>query len=225
LISTDVWAAAIDGSFARSIALATVSLLLSLAAIVQPGRGRSLSVLSILMIGPAFAFTGHASESGTTWLSVAALSVHVVAVCFWAGALPRLWMILRPGQRGQSVALRRFSTAIPYAVAAIVLPGAYLAAIEIGIPEALWRTSYGNVLSTKLALVACALLLGAFNRLFLTKSVAVGSVASARLMKRIVCAEVVLIALVLCVTGAIQVHTASARAVGPGTDIHLRASP
>jgi copper transport protein len=224
LISPDSWASAIDGSFARSIALAVVSLLLSIAAIVRPSRGRPLSLASILAIGPAFALTGHASDAGVRWLSAAALSVHVAAACFWAGALPRLWLLLGPRRAGQADALRRFSAAIPYSVAAIVVAGLYLAWIEVGSAEALWRTAYGNLLMAKVAVVGCALLLGWYNRLFLTRGAVAGDAASIRSMKWTVSAEIILIVVILSVTALFRFtpppRALAAQAVYTSVHIH-----
>jgi len=224
LTAMGTWAAALDSSLARSMALVAVSLLLAFAAIGRPNAGQSLSLAALTILGPGFALTGHASDAGIKWLSFAALSFHVCAACFWAGALPRLWLLLGPGRAGRDGALRRFSTAIPYSVAAIVLAGAYLGSIQLGAPEALWSTAYGRVLIGKLVLVVSALLLGGFNRIWLTNGVVDGHAGAARSMKRIVAAEIVLIVLVLGVTSLWR-FTAPPRALALmppiSTSLHL----
>lgn len=224
LMAMGPWTAALDSSLARSMALVAVSLFLSFAAIGRPSAGRNLSLTALTILGPGFALTGHASDAGIKWLSFAALSLHVCAACFWAGALPRLWFLLGPGRPGRDGALRRFSMAIPYSVTVIVLAGAYLASVQLGAPEALWGTAYGRVLIGKLVLVVSALLLGGFNRIWLTNGVVDGHAGAARSMRRIVAAEIALIVLVLGVTSLWR-FTAPPRALAlmppVSTSLHL----
>jgi copper transport protein len=200
LLSPGVWVSALDSSLARSVALASVALALALIAIFRPSAGRPLSLASLLLLGPAFAQTGHASDMGIRWLSSVALSAHVFAACFWAGALPRLRLVLKSGAPGQGEALCRFSAAIVFFLALLLTGGLYLASTELRHVNALWRTAYGQVLMTKLAIVGCALLLGAYNRVFLTAAVTAGRVGAARTMRSIVTAEIILVFLALSAT-------------------------
>jgi copper transport protein len=198
LAAPKTWAAVGNSSLTRSVAAAILSLGLALAAAFHPNRGRALSIMSLVLLGVAFAMTGHASGAGVRWVSFTAVSVHVMAVCFWAGALPGLWSTLRGDDRKD--ALRRFSTAIPWSIAAMAAAGGYLGFVQVGTPLALWDTDYGRVLVLKLAVAATALAFGAWNRLFLTSSVLQGSRSAARKMRGMVTAEIVLVVLVFGVT-------------------------
>lgn len=200
LAGAEPWLMAARTSLARSLALAGGSLSFAFLAGHCPNWGRTLSSVSLVLLGVAFALTGHASGAGVPWLSSAAVSAHVTAVCFWAGALPGLFTILRSDHTGRAQTLTRFSSAIPFSVAMMVVAGGYLAYVQVGTPSGFLHTDYGKILILKLALVASALVLGAWNRAFLTSRVEQGSLSAANTMKMIVFAEILLITLVLAVT-------------------------
>jgi copper transport protein len=200
LAGTVPWTMAFQSSLARSMAVVGLSLLFAFAAGLRTSGRKGLSIISLLLLGPAFALTGHASGAGVRWLSFTAVSVHVIAVCFWAGALPGLWRVLGPDRAGQRQALSRFSSAIPLSIALMLVAGGYLAYVQVGTPAALVSTTYGNVLAVKIALVMIALGLGAWNRMFLTSRVEEGSVSAAKTMKTVVSFEILLIVLVLAAT-------------------------
>jgi copper transport protein len=198
LAASKTWAAVGGSSLARSVAAAILSLGLAFAAVFRPTTGRLLSIMSLMLLGVAFALTGHASAAGVAWVSFTAVSAHVMAVCFWAGALPGLQSAL--GRDGRQGALRRFSTAIPWSIAAMAAAGGYLGVLQVGAPSALWDTTYGRVFVAKLALAAAALAFGAWNRFFLTSDVVRGSRSAAEKMRRAVAAEIALVLLVFAVT-------------------------
>ncbi|WEZ85732.1 CopD family protein (plasmid) [Rhizobium sp. 32-5/1] len=160
----------------------------------------ALSSLSLATLGLAFALTGHASGAGVRWLSFIAVAAHVWAVCFWIGALPGLWKLLVHCGPEQKRALCRFSSAIPYSVAVMTIAGGYLAYIQVESSGALIDTDYGNILLVKLTLVALALGLGAWNRIFLTRQVVGGHPSAAGKMKIVIAIEIALIVGALAVT-------------------------
>ncbi|WP_455274857.1 copper resistance CopC/CopD family protein [Rhizobium herbae] len=200
LATSEPWDAGLQGTLARSVALVSVSLGLALAARMNTTASGALSSLSLATLGLAFALTGHASGAGSPWLSFIAVAAHVLAVCFWVGALPGLWRLLAPPGPEQKRALCRFSSAIPYSVAVMTVAGGYLAYIQVESPGALINTDYGNILLLKLTLVALTLGLGAWNRIFLTQQVLEGRPSAARKMKILIAIELGLIVGVLAVT-------------------------
>lgn len=200
LMTSEPWDAGMQGTLARSVALVSVSLGLALAAKVNTTARGALSFVSLASLGLAFALTGHASGAGVPWLSFIAVAAHVSAVCFWVGALPRLWKLLAPPGTEQKRALCRFSSAIPFSVAVVTVAGGYLAYIQVESPRALIDTDYGNILLVKLTLVALALGLGAWNRIFLTPQVLEGHPSAAGRMKIVIAIEIGLIVGVLAIT-------------------------
>lgn len=200
IFGREAWIAASDSSLARAAGAAILALMLAACSIVSPTLRRGLSLSALLLIGTAFALTGHASGAGIKWLSFSAVAMHVIAAAFWAGALPHLRDMLGRGRMGDPQVLARFSSAIPVSIIGLIVAGIYLAWLQLGSIEALWETAYGNVLSAKLALVGTALAIGAWNRLFLTKPVLNGDVGAAVSMKRLVTVEVVLVIVALGMT-------------------------
>lgn len=224
LAGSDIWIVAFHCSLSKSMAFVLIALGLAFAAGRATTLATGLAILALAALGPAFALTGHASGAGVRWLSFSAVSVHVIAVCFWAGALPALRSILGPEKPGQREALLRFSSAIPLSVAAMLVAGGYLAFLQVGALSALWNTDYGKILLVKLALVSTALVLGAWNRIFLTAQVAQGRRSAANAMKAVVGAEIVLMILVLGVSAMWRFTPpprALAQAAPVTTSIHL----
>jgi copper transport protein len=193
-------AVVLDCSLVKSVSLILVSLCLAFGAGRLPRGGAALSIAALAILGPAFALTGHASGAGVQLLSFSAVSLHVISVAFWAGALPGLCSMLGRDKPGQRETLLRFSSAIPFSIGTMLLAGTYLAVVQVGVPSALLMTDYGNVLLAKLALVAIALALGTWNRLVLTQPVSRGSASATVAMKAIVAVELVLLISVLAVT-------------------------
>lgn len=200
IVGADIWLAAFDSSLGRSVAVSVISLAMASVAVLRPSLGRGFSLVALALLGSALALTGHASDAGVKWLSSGAVAVHVMTAAFWAGALPRLRSLLVAGRMQNTVALARFSSAIPLSVAALVVAGTYLACVQLGSVRALWETAYGNVLAAKLALIGTALAIGGWNRIFLTRRVLGGDCAATSSMKRLVTVEIALIAIALSVT-------------------------
>ena len=200
LLDAASWQAGLRSSLGRCNTLAFLAIGLALLARWQGSNARIMTAASLLLLGPAFALTGHASGAGIPWLSFLAISVHVAAVCFWAGALPGLWRDLAPANPRGTRALLRFSAAIPFAVGAMLAAGLYLAFVQLGSPEAVLTTGYGRVLVAKLMLVAAALGLGTWNRIALTPRAEAGKEAAAASMRRVIVVEIVLILAVAATT-------------------------
>lgn len=198
LLTSEPWALALETSLERSIALATVAICLAAIGCLEQRFGRLWTLLSLVLIGPAYALTGHASAASTA--SFVAVALHIVGVCFWIGALPGLWLLLRSSRIETGPALTRFSVAIPISIATIIGAGGYLAYVQIASVGALFSTQYGKVFIIKLALVCMTLLLGGYNRLRLTPAVENGDAAASHRMRAIVGAEIMLVILVLSVT-------------------------
>lgn len=200
MATPEAFAVVLNCSLVKSVALILVSLCLAFGAGRLFESGAVLSTMALAVLGPAFALTGHASGAGIPWLSFSAVSLHVIAVAFWAGSLPGLWKMLGREKLSQRETLMRFSVVVPFSIGTLLLAGTYLAVVQVGTPLALLTTDYGNVLLAKLALVTIALALGTWNRLVLTQPVSRGSASAAATMKAIVASEIALLILVLAVT-------------------------
>lgn len=200
LFDLDTWRLAAETSLATSVLLVSLALIFAAVASFELKTARMAAFASFVLIGPAFALTGHASGAAVPAISFVAVSLHVAAICFWAGSLPNLLSVLgrRSGIYAGSV-LVRFSAAIPFSIAGLIASGTYLAVVQIGAVSNLLETAYGKIFLVKITLVALTLLLGAYNRL-LTPAVKQEAPAAIRRMKAIIVVEIVLVALILSVT-------------------------
>jgi copper transport protein len=119
-------------------------------------------VLSLALLS-GLSLSGHqATEPNSTWLSETADWLHLVAASIWVGGVATLAFLVWPLAPG----LRRttflgFARLAAVLVAAMVLPGAYLAYVRLPEASDLWSTEYGRFLILKSALVAVALAWGA----------------------------------------------------------------
>jgi len=196
---TQLWAKGFATSYGTAASFAVAAMVLALTALragslQTRSYGRLLAALALACVGAAFAASGHASSAAPELLTRPAVFLHGVSVAFWIGALIPLMAAMRAAEE-RVAELKRFSRAIPAAVAILVASGLALSVVQLGALDALWATGYGLVLSGKLAAVLALLALGAWNRYALTPRI-VGGDSSARLAASIKF-EVAIVAVIL----------------------------
>jgi len=201
LSNRDAWMIGARGSFGHAVGFAAAALLLAMLSFrFSPPLRRTTALLALIGVGLALAATGHAASAQPRYLTMPAVFLHGVSLAFWIGALlPLAFAMHGPREMAVNV-LTRFSRAIPFAVAALLVSGLLLAIIQLERLDALWTTAYGRVLAIKLALVAALLLLALWNRLWLTPRIGNGGRAR-RLMGRSIMAELALVIAILGVVG------------------------
>ncbi|MDN5004047.1 copper resistance CopC/CopD family protein [Bradyrhizobium sp. GCM10027634] len=195
------WAAGLHTSFGLTAIIAAATFIVGLASlrVRQKGLGSVLASLALIGVGAALAASGHASAASPQWLTRSAVFVHATAIAFWAGALIPLAEVLSRRGPGSVDALRRFSRAIPFFVALLVIAGSLLAIIQVETPTALWTTSYGRVLLIKLAMLAGLFGLAIVNRYRFTPPAEAGDFKAMRLLTRSIKIEVVLVLAIFAV--------------------------
>lgn len=192
------WQAAAATSYGFTAAVAFMALSLALLALACEGAlARGLALAALVGTGAALAASGHASAAAPQWLTRPMVFVHGAGIAFWAGALVPLGLASRRNAPDAGEALRRFSAAIPYVVAALIAAGVVLAVIQVESVQALWQTAYGRLLLIKLALVVPLLLLAAVNRWKLTKPAMTGQPQAQHLMSRNIILETLIMAAIL----------------------------
>ena len=161
----DIWMNGLATSYGSTAVIAAVAMLLGLAAMRATPRPLILlcALGALVGVGSALAASGHASTAEPQLVSRPAVFLHGICIAFWVGSLVPLVSIVRDPQRGHGE-LKVFSRWIPVPLAILIATGAYLVWIQLDRPDALWTTSYGEVLSGKLLGVLALLGLGAANR-------------------------------------------------------------
>jgi copper transport protein len=207
-----VWASGLATSYGWTALTAAAALLLGLASMraTKPAMVGLCAACALVGAGGALALSGHAGTAGLA-LSRPAVFLHGVSIAFWIGSLIPLAAIARDGGRGEGE-LARFSTLIPIPLAALVATGVYLAWAQLDRPDALWTTSYGEVLTGKLAGVLVLLGLAAANRYVLVPRLKARAPGSAVPLAASIATESV-IALVILGTVAVWRFTPPPRAL------------
>jgi putative copper export protein len=202
------------GGEARAAGIRIVAL-----ALVGVGAWRSRCTLSSAMAlagavaaATSFAWIGHAWAARNGGLSVALLSVHLVGVAFWVGALTPLLLV---GRRGDLETLagtaRRFGAIAVYVVVSLLFAGGLLLCTLLTHITELWTTDYGRLVCMKLLAVAALLSAAAWNKLRLTTRLQGHDLCAFVGLLRSVKVEMLLAALILGITATMTTL------VGPGT--------
>ena len=137
--------------------VATV-LLVAMAVAVAVRRPAGAALL-VLLAFAALALSGHANSADPRVPAVLADWAHLAAGAVWAGGIAQIaatWLMggRSPGRDVLTQVLPRFGRLALPAFLAVAATGTASGLIELGSPDALWRTGYGQVLLVKIALVA-----------------------------------------------------------------------
>jgi copper transport protein len=163
--------------------------------------GALIAAAAVLVIPGA---SGHAAQTSPRGLALALDWLHLISGSVWIGGLVGLlvlWWSLGPAlrTRGLAVCVPRFSNVAFVSVFVLLGSGIIATVLHMPILAALWETSYGQAILVKSGLLAAAMMLGAINLLRTKPRVAAATtkpdtaMASARLLRRIVSIETVLV--------------------------------
>lgn len=163
LFDPDLWRAGLDQAAGRARLAAAYGFLLL--AVAWHGGGR----IVVGALGVALALAGAVWSSHTTapaprWFGTVAIAVHVAAAIYWVGSFAPLLGALERRADEAKRALDRFARGAPVAIAALVLSGAALLAVQSGGETPPPSGIYMLAMALKLALVAVMLGLAAQNR-------------------------------------------------------------
>lgn len=197
----------IDSPLGTSTIVRVAGLVLVLG-VVLPGRAGVWSVVvGAIATAMSFALVGHALGEPRVLLAVL-LTVHVLAVAFWVGALAplrRAALALPETQTGHLA--NAFGRKAIWSVAMLVAAGGALILLLTGAPLPSADAGYGQGLILKLIAVAALIGLAALNKLRLTPALVRGDRAAARSLARSIEIEIALILVVLLATATVTTLT------------------
>lgn len=209
----ETWQVAGMSTYAHTIVAALVALLMGLLGFNRVRWiARIGSAGALLGVGVAFALSGHASRAAPEYLSWFVVFIHAVTIAFWVGSLVPLFFVMGRSDQWSLAALNRFSRAIPWAIAPLLVSGGLLIVIQLDTPADLWTTDYGWILLAKLSAVMGLFVLAIVNRYRLTPMAQVDLAAGARHLQRLIAAELILVFVVFGIV-AIWRFTPPSRAV------------
>jgi putative copper resistance protein D len=166
------------------------------------------SCLGAAAAATSFAWSGHAHALNPDVLPILLLSVHLLGIAFWLGALLPLSWLARGGDLPRiAAATARFGAAAVLVVGTLVVAGAALLWLLLGHSMALWNSNYGRWLIVKLALVACILSLAAFNKWRLTPRLLAGDGRAAASLRTTIRFELLVGGAILAVTATFTTIT------------------
>ena len=195
-------------------------------------RGLAAVVAGAVAVG-APALTGHTRAATPEILVVGADVLHLVAACVWLGGLVALAITL-PDLAGRDTlaaeVLTRFSTVAAGVLAALAVTGSLLAWRILKSWSALLESSNGRLLMVKVAVVAVALAIAAWNRYGLLPRVRAATRrrerrAGAGLVVRTTTVEAVVLVVVLLITGLLVDKTPKVVGDGGGSASDSRPAP
>ncbi|HEV2592353.1 MAG TPA: CopD family protein [Gaiellaceae bacterium] len=144
---------------------------------------------------------GHAAQTSPRGVAVFLDWLHLVTAAVWIGGLVGLlvlWRSLAVAQRvaGLLVAVPRFSNTAFVSVLLLLATGIGASVLHLPAIAALWQTSYGKTILVKAAILLVAMLVAAVNLLRTKPQLSRAGVgeAAARLLRRLVGVEVILVA-------------------------------
>lgn len=161
-----------------------------------------------LLVATSFSLVGHATQE-PRWLLTLLVTIHVLAVSFWIGALLPLYRAasgLLPLPIAAHLA-HRFGQQATLIVPLLIVAGGVLSYQFVGTWAAMFTTQYGLTLALKLALVASLLLLASANKFRIVPDMLAGSDSAARRLQRTIRLEAIAFMLILVVTSVLTTAT------------------
>jgi len=157
----------------------------------------AIALIGALMVITSFALMGHTTTNTHRAAAASLVTLHLLVVVFWLGAL---WPLYLAAQKEQPATaghlIERFSVTATWAVPLILLAGIGLSALLLpGL--ATFKQPYGQLLLAKLTGFAVLMAMAALNKWHFGPACAEGNTAA---FKRTVVVEYVLICLVLTAT-------------------------
>ncbi|QFT45381.1 Copper resistance protein D [Roseivivax sp. THAF40] len=173
--------------------------------VLLPGlMGIIVPLFGAIAIAISYTLVGHTLGDPRGVLA-GLLTVHLLAVAFWVGALIPLYRAARTAQG--AALLHRFGESAVWSVAALVVAGALLTWLLSGSLSAIFGTAYGIGLLTKVGVVCLLLTLAAGNKWRLVPALSADLPGADTALRRSILAEGIAVAAILLVTATVTTVT------------------
>ena len=166
--------------------------------------GKSLMFIGCLVVIGSFTQASHVADIGSI-LSPILLLVHLIGISIWVGILLPLYKLSsNPAQITVAAEIAySFGRFAVFFVPILLIAGGWLAYQLVGSLANLLTASYGQTLIVKVVIVGGLLMLAAANKLRFAPALRAGDSTALQRLKRIVLAEIVLVAFILAATAAL----------------------
>jgi putative copper resistance protein D len=170
-------------------------------ALSSVGRPGVVAIVGAMLAATSFAWTGHPQAVAPSALPILLISVHLICVAFWLGALAPLLLVARDHDVLRvAAAATRFGRIAIVIVGLLIAAGAGLLWILIGDVSEFLSGTYGRAFLIKLGSVTVLLCFAAFNKLRLTPRLQANVPQAARSFARSVQFEMAIGGMILLTT-------------------------
>lgn len=191
-----------------SVFIRVVGLFVLLSIWLPRSFGEPIAVVGGIVVAASFSFVGHGTGD-PRWLLSSLVSIHLIAVSFWIGAL---WPLHRLAGRSFDIVeagklSHRFGQHAALVVSLLIAVGFFLAWWIVGSVASLLGSQYGLTLILKLVLVTGLLGLAAANKLRFVPAMMNGDKVAARHLRQSIRCETLIIAIILLTTAVLTTVT------------------
>jgi len=161
-----------------------------------------------LLTASSFSVVGHGT-SDPRFVMAALVTIHLLGISFWIGALWPLRQSLKNGGdlSVAGVLAHQFGKQAAWVVGTLATAGIILAVLIIGSPLALFSSQYGLTLLLKLTTVLALLALAAANKLRFVPALRQKNASAARHLGQSISLEMAVVALILTITAVLTTVT------------------
>ena len=193
-----------EGPLGASVLVRTIGLVLVIAIATRLPARMIFAGLGALLIASSFALIGHATKEPRIALSLL-ITVHLLFVSFWFGALLPLYFESKRGNNFPQLAIlaERFGKQASLSVPLLFLAGVIFAWLIVGSFTNLITSQYGLTLLIKLGLISFLLLLAALNKLRIVPAIANDELKGAKQLRQIIRWEILLFLVIFLITATL----------------------
>lgn len=199
MLDGEMLALAIEGPMGQSVGALALGLMLLIIAELILSLRELLLFAGAFLIALSFSLIGHATDE-PRWLLTVFITIHLLAVSFWIGALIPLYASVRSTPSKCAELAHRFGHIASFVVPALIFMGIGFVAVRFGGPFALIGSSYGAALLIKLIIVGVLLLLAAMNKLRLVPAMRQGDQTAALNLQKTIFIEAICFAGIFLLT-------------------------
>lgn len=163
-----------------------------------------LYLIPAILVAASFSLVGHASGD-YQYLTMLFLIIHLLAIAFWVGALLPLYRT--SNSSNASDLLQGFGKIATFIVPMLLAVGLAFAYIIVGNFNALFTSSYGLTLITKLIVVGLLLGLATINKLILVPQISINSSKSRLRLRQVIAVETLAFILIFVITAILTTST------------------
>jgi len=166
MVDPEIITIVLEAPLGTSTLARLIGLAILLLAVFAPSLRTAAAFLGAASVAVSFGLTGHATRD-PQWALLALITMHLMAVSFWFGALLPLYQLSTPGTENSEAARvsHRFGQQASIIVPILIAVGIGFAYLLLGSLEAVFTSAYGEMLLVKLVIVALVLGVAALNKL------------------------------------------------------------